>query len=527
MRSLAVLFALLLGLAPLSARAASLDRDWARIYNPPGTERVLGVWPAPGGGVDIAVDRAGQLFYIQYNSAGTLTAERATGLGSSLGFSVLASDGLGGFVAASLQDTGMVAFRISPSGQVQWWWNSNQIILYPSAIEVKNGRLYLGADYDYGTSYTPYLRIFDLDDGAVLCEDSQQAYFFQISDMEVREDGGVLLIGFDNSGCDCFAWTRSFDQDCHLTKTNGFPGYAYAQYEMTWARNVLLTTSHPRPPDSRSRSRSPSLGENMPSLENYSFAVTWFHPTVDVPTAYLDSRYFMVGGARAEILEMGSVSLIIGGEHDAGGAATELIIGTVDDAGGLDIGLVRPDVTKSYDALQLAPAGYYSVMLAKQSNISGGSPARVVLLFDQNRSLLDHDVEGNIPDPFGMVIGSDGGIYTVGSGPLSGVVLTKLVISGATGVAPQEQVPAVSRLGMPVPNPATSVVSVDYDVAANTPTTLDIYDPAGRLVTRLVDGSPPVGRHVAKWNALDVPRGVYFVRFKSGTSVAARKLVIE
>jgi len=78
-----------------------------------------------------------------------------------------------------------------------------------------------------------------------------------------------------------------------------------------------------------------------------------------------------------------------------------------------------------------------------------------------------------------------------------------------------------------VPNPATSVVSVDYDVAANTPTTLDIYDPAGRLVTRLVDGSPPVGRHVAKWNALDVPRGVYFVRFKSGTSVAARKLVIE
>ncbi len=48
-----------------------------------------------------------------------------------------------------------------------------------------------------------------------------------------------------------------------------------------------------------------------------------------------------------------------------------------------------------------------------------------------------------------------------------------------------------------------------------------------RLVTRLVEGSPAPGKHVAEWDTRDVAKGVYFVRFKSGNSYATRKIVID
>jgi len=163
MRSLAALFALFLGLAPSTARAASLDRDWARIYNPPGNETVLAMWPSPGGGVDIAVDHAGQLTYVQYNSAGTLTAERSTGVGIfTMPFRVLESDGIGGFLVAANQDSlgkiyGLVVMRISPSGEVMWRRVNKSTIYYPKVMQIHAERLYLGVDADYFTTYDPSL----------------------------------------------------------------------------------------------------------------------------------------------------------------------------------------------------------------------------------------------------------------------------------------------------------------------------------------------------------------------------------
>jgi hypothetical protein len=511
MLSLAALLAFLLSLLPSIVSAASLDRDWARIYNPPGTESVLGMWPAPGGGVDIAVDHAGELVYIQYDQDGNLAAERSTVVDlSGMLFRVFASDQSGGFIAAALNDTGMVSLRISAEGQMTWRNQNTWPILYPSKIEVKGGKVFVGGDLDYGSSYDPFLTIFDLGDGANLGENMERAYFFRISDIEVLENGGVLLVGFDNSGCDCSTWIRTYDGAGNLEKTSAYPGHSFAQIAHSVNWNVLLTTSVASLP-----------------LERASFAVTWFHPIYDVPQAYADSRDFMQGGCRAEIFEELTLGLFLAGEHDAGSGEQELILGSA-DFGGVDADFVRPNSNQSYDALQLAAVNNHVVMLARQTNVGGGSPARTLLLFDENRILQDHDVEGNISNPISMAIGSDGGIYTVGSGPSGDVVLTKLLISGVTAVAGEAQAaPRASRLGIPTPNPATSSVRVDYEVSGNAATTLEIYDPAGRLVERLVEGTPSSGQHVAEWDTRRVAKGVYFVRFKSGNSYATRKIVIE
>jgi hypothetical protein len=501
---------LLLVVLSSNVRAATLDRDWARIYNPPGTENVLGMWPAPGGGVDIAVDNAGQLVYIQYNSAGTLTAQRATGVPLTTGFSILVPDGIGGFLRASLEDSGFVVLRVSASGTEVWHTFKNQILMYPQVMKIANGKIYVGVDYDYGTSYDPLLLILNLESGAQVCEDYQVAYFFRISDLEVMEDGSTFLVGYDNSGCDCSTWFRIYDADCNLLRTNSSPGHSFAQFEPA-IRNVLLTTSAVSVPLSRS-----------------SFGITWLQNILAVPDQYVDSRDFMQGGCRADILVKKPAGFLVGGEHDAGGGAQELILGTGDEFSSLDVDLFRPDGTKSYDALQVVSAGMNILMQAKQSNLGGSFPARVVLLFNENRVLLDYDVEGNITSPKTMVVGQDGGVYTVGSGPASGVVLTKLLISGAIAVDDgPDKAPHVSRLGMPSPNPATSSIRLDYEVAGNVATTMEIYDPSGRLVTKLVEGTPRPGPHVAEWDTHNVAKGVYFVRFKSGTSYATRKIVID
>lgn len=350
----------------------------------------------------------------------------------------------------------------------------------------------------------------DLSTGAILCDSfSQPAYSFITTDIEILDDGRVFAIGLDNSGGDCFSWIRDFDGSCGFQRDIYYPGHTYAQFERVYPRDVLLaTTSLKRPP------------------ETASFSITWLQLNHEAPVARFDSRDFLPDGCRVPLMEKAGERVAVAGEH-AFGTAQELILGTVGSSD-VDVELVRPNATKSYAALQVAWSGDHILMLGKETNIGGGSPRRIVLLFDENRVLQDTDVEGNLPTPVSMAIGEDGGIYTVGAGGPPGIVLTKLLISGAIGVpAAEVKTPAVSRLGLPSPNPATSSVRLEYDVAGEGEATLEIYDPAGRLVTRLVEGKRSPGNHVAEWDTRSVAKGVYLARFKAGSSYATRKVVVE
>ena len=277
------------------------------------------------------------------------------------------------------------------------------------------------------------------------------------------------------------------------------------------SRHILVATSHP-----------------WITLATDSFAITWFHDYFAVPTAHFDSRDLLAGGCHVDIAHATPGALLVAGEHDAGSGAAELLLGLGGAFGALDVELVRPNPAKSYDALQVAPSGSNIVMLGRETNIGGTFPKRIVLLFDENGALEDYDVEGNLPAPVSMAIGKDGGIYTVGAGGPPGIVLTKLLIAGATGVPGAEaKAPTVSRLGLPSPNPASSSVRLEYEVAREGETALEIYDPAGRLVTRLVEGKRSPGQHVAEWDTRNVAKGVYLARFRAGSSYATRKIVVE
>ena len=242
----ALRLAVLAGGISTSVPAATLDRDWARVYNRPGPESALAIWPAPGGGVDIVAARNGEMVYLRYDQTGTLTAERTTGIGiGSLRFAVLASDGVGGFVLAAQQDSAgqywLVQLRVLATGGVAWRTSLGSFIEYPAAMRIANGEVYLGVDEDYYTTYDPSLHITDLSTGASLCSRvGAGGHYQRITDMHVREGGGVTLIGTGQcyaashqgkadaeGGDECFSWLTDFTDDCLVTRDRYYPSHHY------------------------------------------------------------------------------------------------------------------------------------------------------------------------------------------------------------------------------------------------------------------------------------------------------------
>jgi hypothetical protein len=94
-------------------------------------------------------------------------------------------------------------------------------------------------------------------------------------------------------------------------------------------------------------------------------------------------------------------------------------------------------------------------------------------------------------------------------------------------------VPAAAvRLFQNTPNPFNRSTEVRYYVPRASEVTLTVYDTAGRLVARLVDGTPKAaGAHLAGWDGRDVngrpiASGVYFYRLQAGKLSKNRKMVL-
>jgi len=83
------------------------------------------------------------------------------------------------------------------------------------------------------------------------------------------------------------------------------------------------------------------------------------------------------------------------------------------------------------------------------------------------------------------------------------------------------------------PNPFNPRTTIAFDVPGPgpAPVTLAIYDLAGRVVARLVEGPLPAGRHTVEWDGRSAAgrtlgSGVYFYRMSIGDFVATRKLTL-
>jgi hypothetical protein len=104
------------------------------------------------------------------------------------------------------------------------------------------------------------------------------------------------------------------------------------------------------------------------------------------------------------------------------------------------------------------------------------------------------------------------------------------VSPGAVPVPAPVGGPARFLFEPPRPNPSGGPVELSWTLPAATRTRLRVYDVTGRLVTTLVDGPLPAGRHHAVWSGRTrggrpAAAGVYFARLEAPPFVAVQKVV--
>jgi hypothetical protein len=81
------------------------------------------------------------------------------------------------------------------------------------------------------------------------------------------------------------------------------------------------------------------------------------------------------------------------------------------------------------------------------------------------------------------------------------------------------------------PNPFNPSTVISYQLKEPRQVELEVYDVAGHLVRRLVDGREDVGDHAVVWDGRDVrgfatPSGVYFYRFVAEEFTESRKMLL-
>ncbi|NND71242.1 MAG: T9SS type A sorting domain-containing protein [Rhodothermales bacterium] len=76
------------------------------------------------------------------------------------------------------------------------------------------------------------------------------------------------------------------------------------------------------------------------------------------------------------------------------------------------------------------------------------------------------------------------------------------------------------------PNPFSSETTLSFEVVDESHVTLSVWDITGQSVTVLVDKVLPAGTHEAIFQASDLPSGVYFARFESGSIKQSHKITL-
>lgn len=91
--------------------------------------------------------------------------------------------------------------------------------------------------------------------------------------------------------------------------------------------------------------------------------------------------------------------------------------------------------------------------------------------------------------------------------------------------------PVTATLNQNYPNPFNPTTEISYELKADQPVNLQIFNVKGQLVKTLVDEVQTAGTKSVTWNGTDdngnsVTSGVYFYKMKSSTFESARKMIL-
>lgn len=122
-------------------------------------------------------------------------------------------------------------------------------------------------------------------------------------------------------------------------------------------------------------------------------------------------------------------------------------------------------------------------------------------------------------------------VSAVDTGGHAGGFSDRILAHAAPSGVPGASLPTVLAVAGVRPNPFNPRTVVSFDVPRDGRVRVAIYDLAGRLVRRLVEGNLTAGRHEATWDGADdagraAAAGVYLLRLVDGQAAVSAKLVL-
>jgi hypothetical protein len=106
-----------------------------------------------------------------------------------------------------------------------------------------------------------------------------------------------------------------------------------------------------------------------------------------------------------------------------------------------------------------------------------------------------------------------------------------VIVVVGDGNNPSPEIPLITALNSPYPNPFNPDVTVCYDLAEEANVKIKIYNSRGQLVRNLIDIHQQAKTHTVNWDGKDdsgntVASGTYFIRMKAGTYSGFKKVVM-
>jgi L-ascorbate metabolism protein UlaG (beta-lactamase superfamily) len=103
---------------------------------------------------------------------------------------------------------------------------------------------------------------------------------------------------------------------------------------------------------------------------------------------------------------------------------------------------------------------------------------------------------------------------------------TIALVHTPTDVIEIKSVPRDFGLNQNYPNPFNPSTRIDFTLPTSVFVSLKIYDMRGKEISSLISEQLQAGKHSRRWNATNVPSGIYFYKLQAGIYTETKKLVL-
>ncbi|MGB6033392.1 MAG: T9SS type A sorting domain-containing protein, partial [Bacteroidota bacterium] len=90
----------------------------------------------------------------------------------------------------------------------------------------------------------------------------------------------------------------------------------------------------------------------------------------------------------------------------------------------------------------------------------------------------------------------------------------------------ETQIPDRFTLSQNYPNPFNPSTQIQFGVPREGRILLEVYNLLGERVATLIDGHMSAGAYTVRYNASDLPSGIYYYRMTAAESVITRKMLL-